>query len=790
MREKELRLALVCFGGVSLAVYMHGVAKEILKLVRASAALHRIDDPAARVGMVFAPPADADPAEYDTEPFYFELLQAIGPELDLRVVVDVIAGSSAGGINGIMLARALAHDLPVGPHRDLWLEEADVGRLVAPGNRAGRWSKWFLRPGLWLIGRLKLGDDAELRAKLSLFVRSRWFQPPFDPEHMAGLMLDGLAAMGEPRTPDASLMPAGHPLDLFVTLTDFFGYPRDIAIHDPPVVREREHRIVLNFRYRRWSDGEVESELAAPDVPALAFAARATASFPSAFPAARIADMDAALASRGRPWPDRAAVLQRLFPRYRAAGIDPETANFVDGSVLANKPFAEAIEALKQRAAFREVDRRLVYIDPDPAAVLETGRRKAPGFFSMLKGTIYDIQVAQPIANDLAWIGAQNEIVRRTKGLVEAARPRVAQQVRAITGRALDKPVDRRTLARWRDAANSAAAAEAGFAYEGYIRLKLDATRVAYAKLLSRAAGLDGPVAEERVERAIAAWADARGLGYRASVQSAGSAWVDLLLDLDVAFRRRRLRFVIRTINGLYGSVPQTAPLDRLKRQLYGALDWLRRAEAPRHWPAALVERTRNLFAGIPADPAAFVAANGPALDALHRDLAQALGMRASTEATDAIFTALDPAEWPAKARREVLTAYVGFAFWDVLTLSLTNWRDLDEFDEIRIDRISPEDARAFGPEARLALKGTRFGHFGAFFSRAYRENDYLWGRLHAVERLIALVCDAAGEAAPKDIDGLRRRAFRAVLDAEEPVLTESGDLVARLRALLDERAA
>ncbi|RPI60519.1 MAG: hypothetical protein EHM50_07255 [Lysobacterales bacterium] len=31
MREKELRLAWVCFGGISLAVYMHGASKEILK---------------------------------------------------------------------------------------------------------------------------------------------------------------------------------------------------------------------------------------------------------------------------------------------------------------------------------------------------------------------------------------------------------------------------------------------------------------------------------------------------------------------------------------------------------------------------------------------------------------------------------------------------------------------------------------------------------------------------------------------------------------------------------------
>src|SRR5690606_38564929 len=48
LQEKELRLALVCFGGVSLAIYMHGVTKEILKLVRASQAYHALPKGAAR----------------------------------------------------------------------------------------------------------------------------------------------------------------------------------------------------------------------------------------------------------------------------------------------------------------------------------------------------------------------------------------------------------------------------------------------------------------------------------------------------------------------------------------------------------------------------------------------------------------------------------------------------------------------------------------------------------------------------------------------------------------------
>jgi predicted patatin/cPLA2 family phospholipase len=38
MKEKELRIALVCYGGVSLGLYMQGVIKEFLKLIRASKA--------------------------------------------------------------------------------------------------------------------------------------------------------------------------------------------------------------------------------------------------------------------------------------------------------------------------------------------------------------------------------------------------------------------------------------------------------------------------------------------------------------------------------------------------------------------------------------------------------------------------------------------------------------------------------------------------------------------------------------------------------------------------------
>ena len=40
MREKELRFALICYGGISLAVYMHGITKEIWRLSVASRAFY------------------------------------------------------------------------------------------------------------------------------------------------------------------------------------------------------------------------------------------------------------------------------------------------------------------------------------------------------------------------------------------------------------------------------------------------------------------------------------------------------------------------------------------------------------------------------------------------------------------------------------------------------------------------------------------------------------------------------------------------------------------------------
>ena len=113
--RKEVRLALVMYGGVSLAIYMNGVAQELYHLVRATAPKHLRHGGDAD-GEVLVPPEELS----GTEAVYRTLGQSLerlaenpnehiadtkpGEEISTRFVIDILSGSSAGGINAVFLA--------------------------------------------------------------------------------------------------------------------------------------------------------------------------------------------------------------------------------------------------------------------------------------------------------------------------------------------------------------------------------------------------------------------------------------------------------------------------------------------------------------------------------------------------------------------------------------------------------------------------------------------------------------------------------------------------------------
>src|SRR6185312_12771001 len=100
------------------AVYMHGITKEIWRLAKASQRVHS----RAFVDSGAPPPGDV----------YSTLLTNIAAraDTDIRIIVDILAGASAGGINAVFLAHAIATGQALDPLTDLWLDSADVDSLI------------------------------------------------------------------------------------------------------------------------------------------------------------------------------------------------------------------------------------------------------------------------------------------------------------------------------------------------------------------------------------------------------------------------------------------------------------------------------------------------------------------------------------------------------------------------------------------------------------------------------------------------------------------------------------
>lgn len=753
---------MVCYGGVSLAVYMHGVTKEIWKLARASRAFH----------------AKTAESVDGIEAVYLSLLRRIEDEkgLRLRVLPDIITGASAGGINAVFLAQAVYSGRSLEPLTKLWLETADVEKLVEPEARP--WSpaaRVYMRPIVWYLTRgpgntvtetVAVETRKEVRHKISSLVRGRWFEPPFSGAGFSRLLHNALLAM-EGYPAEAPLLPARHPLDLLVTATDFRGRLEALRLNSPPRVDEPEHRMPIGFRAQApAAGGEDLAQLCE-----LTLAARATASFPGAFPPLRLSEIDEVC---GGDWQGRDRFLRRVMPTHVDRGTTEHVA-LVDGSVLNNAPFEGAIDALSVRPSQREVDRRFVYIDPSPRQP-----RVAPGdtvkpvsFFGAIAGSLSAIPREQPIRDNLEVLEEQTREAERLRKIVAALRPEVEGAVDRLFGRTLflDRP-NRKRLANWRSRAQQAAAEQAGYAFHSYAQAKLSGIIVRLAELARRAADRPNMPSAADIAACLREEMDARDMSSLSAGKGGGASEpaINFFRSHDLAFRIRRLRLLARRLSRdweLDPDIPDEG-LEDARDAVYRALTLYFAKEDPNNLGldfAAVAARVMD-------DPAAF-------LD----ELAERRALRDTDEAAEQVLCeALDA--MPKDLRRRVLLAYLGFPFYDVATLPLLRNEGLTEFDPVKVDRISPEDATAIRDGGTAAtLRGTEFFNFGAFFSRAYRENDYLWGRMHGAERMIDLVCSTVpGGYDHAQCLAVKRDAFLAICDEEEARDNCDAGLVSALR--------
>jgi patatin-related protein len=758
---------------------MHGVTREIWHLIRASRNMH-----------------DGGNRPMGSEDVYHGLIETIEAKTNtrLRIFADIIAGSSAGGINGVFLSQAIVTGQSLEPLTDMWLNNADVETLLDPDARPlSRFSKFWAIPIVWAILRRRGGavertvsEEArnEVASKLSRFVRARWFKPPFGGRQFSTLLLDALDAMAA-APPGPALLPGGQPLDLFVTVTDFAGHDQLLRLNSPREVIEAEHRVTVGFSTRSGS-AQILAE-----TPELAFAARATASFPGAFPPFSAREMDRLLTVRGQKWDGRDAFLARILPQQFAAGTATDTM-LIDGSILANAPFNQAIDALRNRPARREVDRRFVYIDPKPGRPSfrynrqagEAVSTKPPGWLATIFGATSNIPREQPIRDSLDKIEGRSERIARIQQVINSLHTEIERSVEDMLGKTwfLSRPTPER-IKKWRMTANRKAVDKAGFSYPAYGHLKIVGVVddiVAFARL-----ACPDLLPDQIRNLKSATWRELRIRGLDSIAGNKGNGATPQSIEFfrahDLRYRVRRLRFLTR----------------RLAEEIEQNISVFREEDRPAYnfmrdtifdCLSLYLTRETSAFMGADFESSVREALENPGamIDSIasKRDLVQIDRL-----VDEKLFTALT--QMSSEAQRIMLLGYLGYPLYDIATLPLLQGEGLDEFDPVKVDRISPEDAVTIRKGGAAAtLKGIEFNNFGAFFSRAYRENDYLWGRLHGADRMIDIVISSmpnnSGLSIAEILD-IKKQTFNEIISYESKRLTKIKPLIESLRQEINQ---
>jgi len=690
---RELRIGLVLYGGVSLAIYIYGASLELLRLAQAS---RQLDGPGAK----------RDPSTLGA---YAHILDKLGA----RATVDIIAGTSAGGINGVALAKALTQGTNLDGLRNVWVNEGDLESLLNPPRRK------------------------EVHSLINT-------------EHYEAMVKKALDEMDDHADPN---LRCADVLDLFVTSTDLRG--RDSAVTDAfgAVIPTKNFRKVFHrkFRTRDYNQDDFQRK----HNRLLATICHATSAFPFAIAPARL---DAAQHGADPAEPGEEDVL------YLA-----------DGGILDNKPFTEMLSTIVNRSADRPVDRVLCFVDPDPAPMMvqPAPGQTVPDALSVVFKAVFSIPRYESLVNDLRALDQHNE---RVKDLQEAlnlaeretavlaqfgqdwrdrlqrqagyafyqrvkvnrAKKRLSDAFNRSVGRhnppaqeEFEREINRRTNGDQADIPTFLQAFDIAFQERRYYYL---------AEALARLYGHDQlkPYREMigRFERRLwAVFGRARNTEWR--------AWNVGTADQPGRFPAELQALRTATEVGLRDKVQSFLAM----AQEYLATELRKDVGA---WSSSnLRSQAEQVCAELDQE-----------LARLKGDLSQPLTRAQQAELE----------KWFPKANffAESLERY---ELRDVYLFPALAFAQFGERDPIDLVRISPRDAKHITRDVAGKLAGDAFFHFGGFLKKEWRQNDILWGRLDAAEILVRTLAHPQG-LDPRQVDDMIERVQREIIDEERKQAT------------------
>jgi patatin-related protein len=721
-QEKEdLRLAVVLNGGVSLAVWIGGVTREI--------------------NLLSSGKAD----------FYRSLLQLMRSSAR----VDVITGTSAGGINGPALALAEVFGRDLSSLGELWITAGGFADLLRDPMEKNPQS-------------LLKGDD-----------------------YLLPQIANAYSQLGpDTRGPDTRGTETRRPMSL--TVTGALWKAEHVPFVDDygTEIVEDVHEVHFCF-YRddpAWGSAPARDSFADPEVVAqLALAARSTSANPFGFEASWVPVHDP-IGGSSDPHPNMNGVAIVL------GGMPLDTDRFVlDGGILINKPVRPALDAIADYPADDQVRRVMIYVQPDPGKVNtqnEPDTRTAPPTLAQVfMASGFSLPKAQTIAADLDEIRTHNTTARRGRdersrrvhafdSLDDATVNTLALSLlpayRHLRARQLCDRISKLWLQRLpRNVGRLSAASpsvtmwtaeDLATVYDGNVPSGIDPFEDRFA---FQAPQGSAPVATEDTAGDLRLDIDIDDWGLE-PVDALASAVLDVsrramwLAPLDLPELRTRIRDLRRRVHlcrrelralhqadDAFWSQRLTTLPDRpatLEARQTALASWLA-AAGPRPWAVG---------AGANVTPDAAPSPGPPTAASVFQELTKLLVDfradidRSARDDPSHPWTVPGAADEAAALRRlysglnrqlEDTARFLAIQVCRAVIGGLPS----DPGLEIALMQVSGYTPNAFGiPAVPAKLNGVQLSHFGAFYKQAWRANDWIWGRLDGSYRMVQVMLDPA----------------------------------------------